>query len=150
MDELTTDVSRLLEHLKIKPTYTTLNTIYITLKNHGYQDIPKVRFYDLCTIDKKIITNYCKEIEELIETEPDLEERKKNSSKEVHMFQESSMLPQNVYVSEKGDEEKLEDDYIDENVTSATESENSAGSEQEEQEEGYDVYEENNEEEYSD
>jgi hypothetical protein len=148
MDNLTIEISRLLEHLKIKPTYVVLNTIYVTLKNYGYRDIPRIHFSE--TIDKKVIVDYCSEIEEIIQTEPDSEEKKKSSSKEIHMFQESSMLPQNVYVSEKGDEEKLEDNYIEEDVTSASESENSAGSEIEEQEEGYDVYEENEDEEFSD
>lgn len=49
------------------------------------------------------------------------------------------MLPHNVYVSEKGDEEKLEDNYVEDDVTSASESENSMNSELEEQEEGYEI-----------
>ncbi len=148
MNELTIEISRLLEHFKIKPTYVVLNTIYITLKNYGYRDIPRIQLTDN-VIDKNIILNYCNEIEELIQTKPDAEEKKKNTSKEVHMFQESSMLPQNVYVSEKGDDEKQEDNYIDGDVTSVSESENSAGSELEDQEEGYNVYEEDEDEEFS-
>ncbi len=132
------EVSRMLEHLKIKPTYAVLNMIYISLKNYGYQDIPRIQFLELTNIiDKKMIIDYCKEIEELIKTEPMHEEKKKNFSKEVHMFQESSMLPQNVYVSEKRDEEKLEDNYVEGDITSASESENSVGSEIDDQEEGY-------------
>jgi hypothetical protein len=156
-EDLKVQISRLLEHIKIRPTHVVLNTVYITLKNYGYRDIPRIQYPESVgvigsnVIDRKIILNYCKEIEKLVETDPENEDsRKKNSTKEIHIFQESTMLPQNVYVSEKGDEEKVEDNYVEEDVTTASETENSANSELEEQEEGYEIYEENDSEEFSD
>lgn len=138
-------IYRLLEHLKIRPTTVVLNTIFITLKNCGYKDIPRIQFPESGSniLDKNVILDYCQEITKLIDTEPESEEtKKKNSIKEIYMFQESSMLPQNVYVSEKGDDEKLEENYIDDDVTSTSETENSVGSEIEDHEEGYEIYEE--------
>ena len=150
-EDLETQISRLLEHLKIKPTVVVLNTIFIILKNFDYKDVPRIQFTERGILDKNTIDNYCKEIEELIKTEPDKEDtKKKSSSKEIYMFQESAMLPQNVYVSEKGDDEKLEEDYVEDNVSTSSESENSVGSELEEQEEGYEIYEENDSDEFSD
>jgi hypothetical protein len=143
-NDIQIQITRLLEHLKIRPTYIVLNTIYVTLKNFGYKEIPKIQYSENNSniIDKKIIENYCEQIKSLIKLDPIIEDtKKKNSSKEVHMFQESSMLPQNVYVSEKGDEEKLEDHYIDDDGTSISESENSLNSDLDEQEEGYEIYE---------
>jgi len=140
MDKLSIEINRLLLHLKTKPTHFILNTIYIILKNNGYNDIPRLHLFDCNFIDRKVILNYCKEIEYIIQKGSEVEERKKNSTtKEIYMFPESSMLPQNVYVSEKKDEEKLEENYIEEDISSESESENSAGSEFEYQEEGYDV-----------
>lgn len=140
-ENLSIQINRFIEHFKIRPTYTIQNNIFISLKNHGYKDIPKLENTSN-TVDKKSIDEYCKKIKNLIETEPDIEDpKKKNTSKEVYMFQESSMLPQNVYVSEKKDEEKLEETYIDD-ITSVSESENSAISEIEE-EEGYEIFENN-------
>jgi hypothetical protein len=149
-EDLDVQISRLLEHFKIKPSVVVLNTIFIALKNYGYKDIPRLQFDISNILSKETILNYCKEIKELIENEPEKEDqKKKSSSKDIHIFQESTMLPQNVYVSEKGDEEKLEDIYIEDNVTTATESENSADSELEQEEEGYEIYEENDSEEFS-
>jgi hypothetical protein len=138
------EITRLLEHAKIRPTNIIFNTVFIILKNYGYKDIPRIQFPESGTnvIEKYVITDYCKKIINMLEYEPDDEDaKKKNSSKEIHMFQESSMLPQNVYVSEKKDEEKLEEHYANDDVTTASESENSAGSELEE--EGYEIYEAN-------
>jgi len=155
IEELANKITRMLEHIKIRPTYILLNTVYIILKNYGYKDIPRLIFSEFVPnaigsniLEQNAIFKYCKDIEELIKKNPnpDQEDKKKNISKEIHMFKESSMLPQNVYVSEKGDEEKFEDNYIEEDVTSETESENSLGSELEQEEEGYEIYEENDEE----
>lgn len=153
-ESIETQIPRLLEHFKIRPTVVVLNSIFVTLKNHGYKDVPRIQFPESGSnlLDKKTIDNYCEEIKEMISHEPDKEDtKKKNSSKEIHMFQESSMLPQNVYVSEKKDEEKLEENYVEDDVTteSESESENSVGSELE-QEEGYEIYEENDSAEFSD
>jgi hypothetical protein len=153
IEDISVQIQRLIEHFKIRPTYVVLNTIYISLKNYGYRDIPRIQYSEINAniIDKKIIDEYCREILELIEYEPENEDtKKKNSSKEVHMFQESSMLPQNVYVSEKGDEEKIEDNYINEDITSASETENSVNSDIDEQEDGYEIYEDNDSGEFSD
>lgn len=160
--QIKVQITRLLEHLKIRPTTIVLNTIYITLKNYGYKDIPKIQFTETqfsgslsesghtISLDRKMISKYCEEIKELIKYEPEKDEhKKKSSSKEVHIFPESTMLPQNVYVSQKGDEEKLEDNYVDEDITTASETEDSIISELEEQEEGYE-YEENDDSEFSD
>lgn len=139
-EDISNRVSRLLEHFKIRPTYVVANTIYVALKNQGYKDIPTLPLEESNILTKGVICKYCREIEELLRTEPDIEDtKKKTSSKEVFIFQESNMLPHNVYVSEKGDEEKLEDNYIEDDVTSASESENSANSDLEEQEEGYEM-----------
>ena len=154
-EDLEIQITRLLEHFKIRPTVIVLNTIFITLKNYGYKEIPRIHFPESGSniLDKKTILNYCKEIMDLIENDPDDDDddpKKKGSSKEIHIFQESTTLPQNVYVSEKGDEEKLEDIYVEDNVTTASETENSVGSELEQEEEGYEIYEENDSEEFSD
>lgn len=134
-------IPRLLEHLKIRPTCTVLNMIYIILKNHGYKNIPTIQYSESENyITKKIINTYCNDIENIIKNKPVIEDQKKKTSKEVYMFQESNMLPQNVYVSEKGEEEKLEENYLDDDVTDTSESENSVNSEIEEQEEGYEIY----------
>lgn len=168
------DINGLLEHFKIKPTYVVLNTIHIILKNNGYRDIPKVQFLEPNgSVCKNSIDDYCCEIEKLINSGHNsghnsgsksgsksghnsgsktgskpgskIEDKRKNY-KEIHMFQESSMLPQNVYISEKKDEEKMEDDYVEEDITSSSESENSVDTGPEE---GYDIYEENEEDEFS-
>ena len=141
-EDISIRVSRLLEHFKIRPTHVVANTIYVILKNYGYKDIPTIQFMESGSnlLTKNVVCKYCKDIEELIAYEPDIEDtKKKASSKEVFIFQESNMLPHNVYVSEKGDEEKLEDNYVEDDVTSASESENSMNSELEEQEEGYEI-----------
>lgn len=150
--DLEVQITRLLEHFKIRPTVVVMNTIYITLKNHGYKDIPNVQFTEPGSniLDRKTILKYCNEIEMLIKNDPDKEiSKKKNFSKEIHIFPESSVLPQNVYVSEKGDEEKLEDYYVEEAITTASETEDSVISELEEQEEGYEIYEEDDSDEFS-
>jgi len=149
-EDLELEISRLLAHLKIRPTFVVLNTIYIALKNYGYKEIPRIQLseHESNILDQKIIMNYCIEINKMMEFEPESEERKKNSLKEVYMFQESSMLPQNVYVSEKGDEDKIEDNYTEDEITDTSESENSINSEQEQEEEGY-FYEENDSDQFS-
>ena len=69
------------------------------------------------------------------------------------MFEESSFLPKNVYVSEKDNEEKLEDNYNIDDVTSASESEKSESEKEEEEiqeEEGYEFYKEEENDSFSD
>jgi len=150
--DLTDQISRLLEHFKIRPTYITLNTVYMVLKNHGYRNIPRIHFSETSqnVVDAGAVREYCKSIETLVKLGPIPEDpKKKNSSKEVHMFQESSMLPQNVYVSEKRDEEKLEDNYVEDGVSSVSGSETSVNSEAEDQEEGYVIYEDDDSDQFS-
>ncbi len=140
-ENILTKINRMIEHFKIRPTHIILNTIYITLKNYGYVDIPRIKYSESNIVDKQIINKYCKEIMFLIKSEPENKVgSKKNYSKEIHVFKESCMLPQNVYVSEKTDEEKLDETYIDNDITSISESENSINSDPEE--EGYEIYEE--------
>lgn len=137
-----TQIIRLTEHFKIRPTYIVLNTLYALLKNKGYKDIPKLQFIESSSnlLDKNSIIKFCEEIKNIIKNEADKEDNKKKNSKEIYMFRESSLLPQNVYVSEKRDDDKLEDNYTEDNITSSSESENSVLSEiEEEQEQGYDI-----------
>jgi hypothetical protein len=141
--DITVKIIRLLEHFKIRPTYVVLNTVYITLKNYGYKDIPTIQIEGSNILTRDAISKYCQDVLDLIKTKPELEDgKKKFSAKEMFIFPESNMLPHNVYVSEKRDDE-IEDNYIEDDVSSGSETENSANSEIEEQEEGYeiDVYE---------
>ncbi len=138
------DIKRLIEHFKLRPTFTSLNTIYIILKGLGYKDAPKIQYKDRCpyTLDKDTVNSYCDSVEKMICEIPQVEEiRKKNIVKEVHMFPESALLPKNVYVSEKNEDEKLEDHYVDEgSVTDSSESGESAESEIEDIDDGYEIY----------
>jgi hypothetical protein len=140
MDNHKENITNLLEHFKVRPSYASVNTIYAILKGNGYKNIPKLETSDNIVTNESI-KNYCNQIEKLMNTEIIQEDKKKNVSKEVYIFPESSMLPKNVYIFEKTDEEKLEDNYVEDDLTSLSESENSINSEIEEQEEGYQIYE---------
>ena len=155
MEDTTHLVRRKLVHIKVRPTYANINNLSVCLKNLGYQDIPKIQS-ESCNnwnINREAILNFCEKIEEIIKHEPYVCDRKKNhTSKEVFMFQESSLLPKNVYVSEKDNEEKLEDNFIDNDISSISESEseNSEKEDQPDEEEGYEFYAEVSEDEFSD
>jgi hypothetical protein len=155
------DLDKLLEHFKIKPTYMTLHTIYMILKNNGYKDIPKMHKNNSNNIEKPEIEKFVNNIRTLLDRTSldtktkkngfeEKESKKKSLTKEVYMFPESALLPKNVYVSEKGDDEKLEDNYVDDDdVTSLSESENSLGSEIDEHEDGYEIYDEEDDADFS-
>jgi len=149
------DIKRKLVHIQIRPTYENINSLSIILKNLGYQNIPKIQseqYKNYYTITKDQLENFCNKINDIILYEPDdLKSCKKNNFKEVFMFKESTLLPKNVYVSEKDNEEKIEDQYLDD-VTSISESENSENSDKDElpEEEGYELYSEVSDEDYSD
>jgi hypothetical protein len=150
-DTVTHLVNRKLVHIKVRPTYANINNLLVYLKNLGYQDIPKIHSEN-CYINKEAINTFCDKIQEIIKYEPNSCDKKKNhTSKEVFMFQESSLLPKNVYVSEKDNEEKLEDNFVDNDISSVSESENSENSEKEDhpEEEGYEFYAEVSEDEFS-
>lgn len=135
-DHAKKEIEQLLEYIRIKPTIVSLNTLYIMLKNYGYppHTIPRLPLSDKpVIISKEQLENYIHKIIILINSRPKEEERKKNSSKDIYIFPESSMLPQNVYVSENKCEDEEEGD-IDENLLNNSESENSVNSELEDQE----------------
>jgi hypothetical protein len=135
------DMERLLEHFKIRPTLITLNTIHMKLKNAVYKDIPKIKIASNNILTKQVILDYCKQINDLISNKPSISlpiEKHKNTN-QVHMFTESSLLPKNVYVGEKQD-----DDY-DVDIQSVPESEHSNSDEELVDDGGY-VYDEDSEE----
>jgi len=149
-DNIEECIRRKLIHIQIKPTYMTINNLLMMLKNLGYQNIPKLQTHDYYCVSKETISKWSNQILELIEYEPDtLKKVNVHTSKEIFMFQESSLLPKNVYVSEKdNDDQNLEDNFNDD-ISSISESENSE-SEKEEHEEGYAFYSEDDAEEFSD
>lgn len=140
----------LLEHLKIRPTYLVLNIIHIILKNKGYKDIPKIKYIDKNIITLENINNYCEDVMRILKDDPIKEEiKKKNYTKEVHIYKEATLLPRNIYISEKKEEDKIEEDYTDNDITSESESENSLCSDIDKQEEGYEIYEDDDSEDFS-
>lgn len=146
------DIHQALEHFKIRPTNVILNTIYISLKNEGYKNIPSIKFIGAGLVTKETIDNYCQEIENLIKKEPEkeIEVRKYQSSKDIHTFKESAFLPKNVYVQENDDDIDIEglDDDIDieglddesEETTSTVYDVSSVYSDQDLGNEGYEIY----------
>ena len=145
-------ILRKLVHIQIRPTYTVINNLTMLLKTLGYQDIPKLQTQDYYSVPKENIHAWCNLIKDLITYEPDGPVKKNtHTSKEVFMFQELSLLPKNVYVSEKDAEEhNVEDNFNADDISSVSESENSENSEKEEHEEGYEFYSEDEEDEFSD
>lgn len=135
-------IGRLIEHFKVKPTYLTVNHIHIILKNNGFKNIPHVDFTRDNFINTENINKYCSSIILLLNTELVIDDHRRKTYKGSFIFDESSMLPQNVYYSEKNDEDKVEDNYLDEDdITSMSESEKSVNSEAgEKEEEGYEIY----------
>jgi len=133
------EINKLLEHFKIRPTYTVMNTIYIILKNNGYKDIPRISVSSNI-LDKQMILNYCEHVQKIILEDPNDDNiHKKKSSKDLYIFQESTLLPQNVYVSGKArEDENLEDNIGDNDPPESTESESEKTSIEED---GYDIYE---------
>lgn len=142
VNDLHTTVGRLVAHFKIKPTYLTANHIYIVLKNNGFRNIPRVEYTHDNFIDTNNVNKYCSSIISLLDTKMVIDEGRRKTYKGSFIFGESSMLPQNVYFSEKNDDDKIEDNYLDDDdITSLSESEKSVNSEVgEKEEEGYEVY----------
>lgn len=145
-------IRRKLIHIKARPTYETINNLSLLLKNLGYQNIPKLSVRE-SYISKNDIDSFCNQIEYIITNEQSDPKgiRRNHLSKEIFMFRESSLLPKNVYVSEKDNEEKLEDNYMEDDICSEKSSSNiSENSEIEEvQEEGYTFYDEVSEDSFS-
>lgn len=151
----TEEVNRLLEHFKTKPTHVVLDNIYVMLKNNGYTNIPLIEFIE--TNDSNIVVpnvlnndsieKYCNTIRQYITNFRPEQEDKRKSSKEVYVFPESNMLPKGVYLFEKKEEEKTDDNYIDNDIELSSESENSV-SEIEEQE-GYDFVDDDDDDDFS-
>jgi hypothetical protein len=142
---MSTDIDRLLEHFRIRPTYEVADLIYAILKRDGYRDrdIPTVPVSNVPSqspqLTNKDIGDYYRSIKELLKTTPIPEEKKKNS-KETFVYEESSMLPSNVYLIEEANSDKEENDDIDMSVISSSESDESVLSDvPEEIYEGYEL-----------
>lgn len=150
MDNFDDCVRRKLIHIKNRPTYTTINNLIFLLKNLGYQNIPKLQTQNYFNISDEVLTTWSNQILELIEYEPDgIKKINNHTSKEIFMFPESNLLPKNVYLSEKDNEDLNPDDNFLDDISSISESEHSGSDKEEHEEEGYAVYEEESDEEWS-
>ena len=142
------DIERKLIHIKLRPTYTNINYVCILLKQNGYTDIPKLIIQENNTID---VIDFCNKVKNIISKPPTMHypSPKNNKKNTMFMFQESSLLPKNVYVSEKDEEDKLDEKYIQNEASSISESEISENSDKEVYEEGYELYESGDDSEWS-
>lgn len=142
---MSTDIDRLLEHFRIRPTYEASDLIYAILRRDGYRDrdIPTVPLPTSSSQSPQLtngdINEYYESIKELLKTTPIPDEKKKNS-KETFVYEESGMLPSNVYLIEETNSDKEENDDVDMIVISSSESDESVLSDvPEEIYEGYEL-----------
>lgn len=144
-------IRRKLVHIQIKPTYTNINNVTMLIKNLDSEfcfKIPENPFL----INRETIAHFCEEVEKIIANKNNvvISSKKKNNIKEIFMFPESALLPNNVYVSEKDNDEIIQDNFIEQDLESITSSENDISEKEEIVEEGYEYYSEDSGAEFSD
>jgi len=142
------DIKKKLEHIKIRPTYYNINTVYILLKQHNFQNIPKISSFYTVNNNTIDVQKYCDKILEIINCDIFTDVPKPTKKTGVYMFQESSLLPKNVYLVENSEEKEIDDIILDSSSLSDSESDNM--SEKETFEEGYELYESGNDDDFSD
>lgn len=133
------EIDRKIVHVRIRPTYTNINHLIMLAKNAGVKDVPKLE-----STTKESITIFCNRMANVMHNNVFTKSHLTHSyTKNVYKFEESNLLPGNVYI-EKNNDHSL-DDIEEETATVYTET-----SEVSEVEEGYELYEEDEEVEFSD
>jgi len=148
------DIMRKLNHIKERPNSTNINCLYIILKLRGFKSLPRFPVGNpiRTNISQETLDLFINQVLQLL-SKPEnatINPIKSFPKREIYMFQESSLLPKNVYVSERDNDENLEEMFIEGDITSSSESEKSGIASDVEAEEGYEFHEVNDEEDFSD
>jgi Ran GTPase-activating protein (RanGAP) involved in mRNA processing and transport len=138
------NIERKILHVKARPTYTNINTLFMLIKklNIGDQKIPRLESTNL-----EGIKHYCEQIENIIKNSPDILPAESEEYSDSYRFTESNFLPKN----NESDDDMTNDDTDESNESGSSESSEKDETEEQEEDIGYEFYEEDDDEaEFSD